>query len=146
MSDFSVLVFNMPGFFCGSLNYIIVIVFLAPMFLVIPITPIWWYCQRYYLTRIVGLCSATELSGLTFIMFFVHDIARTAEIHTKTTQMRPKKASGVPNSTLRTRPSLYNNNNNNNNNHNKNPRIHPQNSNLPKHYKKPCVHWTPLRL
>ena len=48
--------------------------------------------------------------------------------------MHPKKASGAPNSTLRTRPSLYNNNNNNN--HNKNPRIHPQSSNPPKHYNK----------
>ena len=49
------------------------------------------------------------MDPLTFIVFFLHDIARTAEIHTKTTQMHPKKASGAPNSTLRTRPSLYNN-------------------------------------
>ena len=61
--------------------------------------------------------------------------------------MHPRKASGAPNSNLRTRPSVYNNNNNNNNNnHNKNPRIHPQSSNPPKHYKKPGVLWTPLRL
>ena len=56
--------------------------------------------------------------------------------------MHPKKASGAPDSTHRTRSFLYNNNNNNN----KNPRIHPQISNPPKKYKKPSVLWTPLRL
>ena len=62
--------------------------------------------------------------------------------------MHAKKVSGAPNSTHRTRSSLYNNNNNNNNkkNNKKNPGIHPQSSNPPKRYKKPGVLWTPLRL
>ena len=56
--------------------------------------------------------------------------------------MHPKKASGAPDSTHRTRCSIYNNNNNNNNNNNKkNPRIHPQSSNPSKTLQKA---WGPV--
>ena len=33
---------------------------------------------------------------LTFLVFFLHDIARTAEIHTKTTHLDPRSESGAP--------------------------------------------------
>ena len=64
--------------------------------------------------------ASRPVDPLTFIVFFLHDIVRTDEIHAKTMQMHPRKASGAPRSTHRTRPS-----NNNNNNNKKNPRNPP---------------------
>ena len=83
------------------------------------------------------------MDPLTFILFFYTILPELLKYTQQQPKCTPTKASGAPNSTLRTRPSLYNNNNNNNN---KNPRIHPQSSNPRKHYKKPSVLWTPLRL
>ena len=59
------------------------------------------------ITKSLGSCG----SPYAYIVFF-NDIARTVEINTKASQMPPKKASGTPKSTHRTRPFFNNNNNN----------------------------------
>ena len=69
----------------------------------------------------LAVFTSKEFDRLTFIMFFLHDIARTPEIH-KTTQLHSKEASGTPKSTHRTRPfSKFNNNNNDNKHQRKGP-------------------------
>ncbi len=66
--------------------------------------------------QILWVFTSNEFVPLTCLVLFLHDIARTAEIHTKTKHLRPRNASGAPKSIHRTRPSLKSNKNNNNNN------------------------------
>ena len=83
---------------------------------------------------------------LTFIVIVWHDIARTAEIHTqKQPKCTPKKllVLQIP---LSGPDPLFTTTTTTTTTTRRTQGIHPQNSNPPKHHKKPSVLWTPLRL